>query len=40
MLGVTAPVSCGLGGGGFTLVYDASEKKTFAFDYREVAPAA
>ena len=40
MLGVTAPVSCGLGGGGFTLVYDASEKKTFAFDYREVSPAA
>ena len=27
MLGVTAPVSCGLGGGGFTLVYDASQKR-------------
>jgi len=39
MLGVTAPVSCGLGGGGFTLVYDASEKKVFAFDYREKSPA-
>jgi gamma-glutamyltranspeptidase/glutathione hydrolase len=40
MLGVTASVSCGLGGGGLTLVYDAGQKKTFAFDYRETAPAA
>ena len=39
MLGVTAPVSCGLGGGGFALVYDAAEKKTYALDYREMAPA-
>jgi gamma-glutamyltranspeptidase/glutathione hydrolase len=39
MLGVTAPVSCGLGGGGLTLVYDAAQKKTIAFDYRERAPA-
>jgi gamma-glutamyltranspeptidase/glutathione hydrolase len=39
MLGVTAPVSCGLGGGGLTLVYDAVQKKTFALDYRETAPA-
>jgi gamma-glutamyltranspeptidase/glutathione hydrolase len=38
MLGVSAPVSCGLGGGGFALVYDASEKKTYALDYREVSP--
>src|SRR5882724_4947885 len=38
MLGVTAPVSCGIGGGGFALIYDAAEKKTFALDYREVAP--
>src|SRR5260370_24450200 len=40
MLGVTAPVSCGLGGGGFTLVYDAAAKKVFALDYREISPAA
>src|SRR5262249_9136131 len=39
MLGVTAPVSCGLGGGGLTLVYDAAQKKAFALDYRETAPA-
>src|SRR5262247_68773 len=35
MLGVTAPVSCGLGGGGFTLVYDASVIYSCACDYRE-----
>src|SRR5262245_51872728 len=39
MLGVTAPVSCGIGGGGFALVYDASQKRTFALDFRETAPA-
>src|SRR6266481_3770818 len=39
MLGVTAPVSCGLGGGGFAIVHDATEQKTFALDYREMAPA-
>lgn len=38
MLGVTAPVSCGLGGGGFAIVYDAAEKKTSVLDYRETAP--
>jgi gamma-glutamyltranspeptidase/glutathione hydrolase len=38
MLGVTAPVSCGLGGGGFAVVYDAAEKKTSVLDYRETAP--
>jgi gamma-glutamyltranspeptidase/glutathione hydrolase len=38
MLGVTAPVSCGLGGGGFAIVYDSTEKKTSVFDYRETAP--
>src|SRR6266536_195606 len=27
MLGLTAPAACGIGGGGFSLVYDASEKK-------------
>src|SRR4051812_11784121 len=39
MLGVTAPVSCGIGGGGFALVFDAAEKKSFVLDYREMAPA-
>src|SRR5260221_10924040 len=39
MLGVTAPVSCGLGGGGFALVYDAAANKAFVLDYREMAPA-
>ena len=34
MLGVTSPVSCGLGGGGFALVYDATEKRTSVLDYR------
>jgi gamma-glutamyltranspeptidase/glutathione hydrolase len=38
MLGLTAPVSCGIGGGGFALVYDAREKSTFFLDYRETAP--
>src|SRR5262245_48423172 len=38
MLGVTAPVSCGLGGGGFAVVYDATERKTSVLDYRETAP--
>ena len=38
MLGVTSPVSCGLGGGGFALVYDAAEKRTSVLDYREIAP--
>src|SRR5579859_309247 len=40
VLGVTAAVSCGIGGGGFSLVYDASEKKIYALDYREISPAA
>jgi gamma-glutamyltranspeptidase/glutathione hydrolase len=38
MLGVTAPVSSGLGGGGFAVVYDAAEKKTSVLDFRETAP--
>jgi len=38
MLGVTAPVSSGIGGGGFALVYDAREKSFTFLDYREVAP--
>ena len=39
-LGVTNASSCGLGGGGFMLIYWAKTQKLYALDYREVAPAA
>jgi gamma-glutamyltranspeptidase/glutathione hydrolase len=39
-LGVTIPHSSGIGGGGFALVYLAKEKKVYALDFRETAPAA
>ncbi|RLA43678.1 MAG: gamma-glutamyltransferase [Gammaproteobacteria bacterium] len=39
-LAVTLPQAGNLGGGGFMLVYLASENKTIAIDYREVAPLA
>jgi len=32
--------SCGLGGGGFLLAYDASQGEGYALDFREVAPSA
>ncbi len=38
-LGVVAPVSSGLGGGGFALVYVAKDRKTIALDFRETSPA-
>ncbi len=40
VLGVTNSGSCGIGGGGFMLIYRAREHKVYALDYREVAPRA
>ncbi|HKQ69292.1 MAG TPA: gamma-glutamyltransferase family protein [Polyangiaceae bacterium] len=37
-LGVVQPASSGIGGGGFALVWDASQRKVTALDFREVAP--
>ena len=39
-LGVVNPVSSGIGGGGFAVVYDAATRTTHVYDFREVAPAA
>src|SRR5207245_7633623 len=39
-LGVTNPAACGIGGGGFMLIYVAKEGKFYALDYRETAPHA
>jgi gamma-glutamyltranspeptidase/glutathione hydrolase len=39
-LGVLHPDASGLGGGGFALVYVAKQKKVYALDFRERAPAA
>jgi gamma-glutamyltranspeptidase / glutathione hydrolase len=39
-VGVVNPSSCGIGGGGFMLIYLAREHRAMALDYREVAPAA
>jgi gamma-glutamyltranspeptidase/glutathione hydrolase len=39
MLGVASPSASGLGGGGFALVYVASEHRVVALDFRENAPA-
>ncbi|MGO4999516.1 gamma-glutamyltransferase [Oceanisphaera sp. W20_SRM_FM3] len=38
-LGVTAPFSCGIGGGGFMLIYSAKDDKVISIDHRETAPA-
>src|SRR5919201_1035809 len=40
VLGVTEPFSCGVGGGGFMVVYRASDGKVTTIDHREMAPAA
>jgi gamma-glutamyltranspeptidase/glutathione hydrolase len=40
VLGVTEPFSCGIGGGGFMVIYRASNKSVTTIDHRETAPAA
>lgn len=40
VLGVTDPYSCGIGGGGFMLIYLANEKRVVAVEHRETAPQA
>src|SRR5260370_31700255 len=37
-VGVTNPASCGIGGGGFMLIYIAKSHAFYALDYRETAP--
>ncbi|MES2742836.1 MAG: gamma-glutamyltransferase [Pseudomonadota bacterium] len=39
-LGVTEPFSCGIGGGGFMMIYLAKDKRVISIDHRETAPAA
>jgi len=39
-VGVANPTSCGIGGGGFMLIYDHATRRVAALDYRETAPAA
>ncbi|MCE3603420.1 gamma-glutamyltransferase [Massilia sp. P8910] len=38
-LGVTDPYSCGIGGGGFMVIYLAKDKRVITVDHRETAPA-
>ncbi|MES2162001.1 MAG: gamma-glutamyltransferase [Pseudomonadota bacterium] len=38
-LGVTDPFSCGIGGGGFMVIYLARDKRVITVDHRETAPA-
>lgn len=40
VLGLTQPFSCGIGGGGFMLVYLADEQRVISIDSRETAPQA
>jgi gamma-glutamyltranspeptidase/glutathione hydrolase len=38
-LGVTDPFSCGIGGGGFMVIYLAKDKRVITIDHRETTPA-
>ena len=38
-LGVTDPFSCGIGGGGFMVIYLARDQRAITIDHRETAPA-
>jgi gamma-glutamyltranspeptidase/glutathione hydrolase len=40
VLGVVEPFSCGIGGGGFMVVYRASDGSITTIDHRETAPSA
>jgi gamma-glutamyltranspeptidase / glutathione hydrolase len=40
VLGVVEPFSCGIGGGGFMVIYRARDRKVTTIDHREAAPAA
>ena len=39
-LSVVRPASCGIGGGGFMVIWNAERQEAVAIDYRERAPAA
>ena len=39
-LGVTEPYSCGIGGGGFMVIYRAADRRLFTIDGREESPAS
>ena len=39
-LSVVRPASCGIGGGGFMVIWNAEQQQAVAIDYRERAPAA
>jgi gamma-glutamyltranspeptidase/glutathione hydrolase len=38
-MGVVEPFASGIGGGGFAILYNAREQKTYMLDFREMAPA-
>src|SRR6266568_9686903 len=40
VLGVAEPFSCGIGGGGFMVIYDARHHRVTTIDSRETAPEA